>query len=319
MRAVVFTDKLRFEPHHPEPTLSEGECLIRVRLAGICATDIHITRGYMGFQGIIGHEMVATVVEGSPAWLGKRVVSEINCVCRTCDMCQAGLANHCRKRTVVGIEGRSGCFADVLAVPETNLHAIPDVVTDEEAVFVEPLAAAYQVLAQCRMESRTRVAVVGSGRLGQLVAQVIKAGGCQPTVVGRNRNKLLMCEKRGIQSLHVDEVIPRSDFDVVVECSGSPGGLELAMKMVRPRGTLVLKSTYAMNATVDLSPLVIHEINLIGSRCGPFPEAIQALARRAIEVRPLISKTLPIERAEEAFVVAASSENVKVLLAINPE
>jgi threonine dehydrogenase-like Zn-dependent dehydrogenase len=233
-------------------------------------------------------------------------------------MCQMGLANHCRRRSVIGIQGRDGCFADVVAVPEHNLHSVPDVVSDEQAVFVEPLAAAYQVLAQCRIEQRTNVTVVGPGRLGLLVAQVLATTGCKLTVVGRNAKKLLLCEKKGIQGIHVDELVPRQDRDVVIECTGSPAGLEVAMQLVRPRGTIVLKSTYADGGPLNLAPIVVDEINLLGSRCGPFPEAIGALAREAVDVRSMISRAYPIEQAVEAFKAAADPDNVKILLKVNP-
>ncbi|MFQ5495342.1 MAG: alcohol dehydrogenase catalytic domain-containing protein [Phycisphaerae bacterium] len=318
MRAVVFDRELRFDPHRPDPTPAEGECLVRVHLAGICATDLHITRGYMNFTGVLGHEFVGTVEEGTAQWVGKRVACEINCVCRTCEMCASGLRNHCLRRTVVGIDGRDGCFADFVAVPQDNLHEVPDAVHDEEAVFVEPLAAAYQVITQCRVEKRMNVCVLGPGRLGLLVAQVLKTVGCRLTAVGRNRDKLLLCEKRGIQAQHVDEVVPRQDYDLVVECTGSPQGLDLASSLVRPRGTIVLKSTYAGRSELNLAPLVVHEINLVGSRCGPFSEAIQALARKAVEVRSMISRTFPLEHAAEAFAAAQDSRHVKILLKISP-
>ena len=316
LKAVVFDGHLRFEQDRPEPRPGEGECLVRVRLAGICATDLHIIRGYMNFTGVLGHEMVGTVVSGSSAWQDQRVVCEINCVCGRCEMCGRGLANHCPMRTVIGIDGRDGCFADFVAVPERNLHRVPDVLSDEEAVFVEPLAAAYQVLAQCRIDRRANVSVVGSGRLGVLMAQVLATTGCNLTVIGRNRKKLLMCEKKGIQGIHGDEVLPRNDRDFVVECSGSPSGLDLAMQLVRPRGTIVLKSTFAGAESPNLAPVVVNEVRLLGSRCGPFPEAINALARQAVEVRSMISRTFPIERAVEAVEACSDPDNMKILLSI---
>jgi threonine dehydrogenase-like Zn-dependent dehydrogenase len=262
--------------------------------------------------------MVGTVVTGTPSWCEKRVVGEINCVCRKCDMCQAGLSNHCRNRAVVGIAGRDGCFADFVVIPERNLYAVPDVVSDEEAVFVEPLAAAYQVLAQFPVEPRMNVSVVGPGRLGMLVAQVLATTGCKLTVVGRNPPKLLLCEKKGIQAIHVRDLVPRQDRDLVVECSGSPDGLETALELVRPRGTIVLKSTYAETGSLNLAPMVVNEVTVLGSRCGPFPEAINALARQAVDVRSLISRTYSLERALEAFEAANDPENMKVLLRVNP-
>ncbi|GMU22971.1 MAG: L-threonine 3-dehydrogenase [Phycisphaerae bacterium] len=316
MNALRFDKTLQFDPQHPDPAPAAGEALIAVRLAGICATDLEITRGYMGFAGVLGHEFVGTVIKGSRAWKGKRVVGEINCVCRRCDLCQRGLSTHCRKRTVIGIQGRDGAFADLIAVPEHNLHEVPEALRDEQAVFVEPLAAAYQVVKQCPIERRMRVAVIGSGRLGLLVAQVLKACGCQLEVVGRNELTLNFCDKKGIQSTPVSELIPHADRDVVVECTGSPDGFALAARMVRPRGTLVLKSTYAGDAPLDLAPIVINEVNLLGSRCGPFPEAISALARGDIDVESLISRQLPLARGLEAFEMADDPRYIKVLLKI---
>lgn len=317
MRAVTFDQALTFDPAHPDPAPQDGEALLRVHSAGICATDLQITRGYMNFRGVLGHEMVGTVTRGPAEWRGKRVVCEINCVCRKCDMCQRGLSGHCRQRTVMGIVGRNGCFADFVAMPVRNLHALPDAVSDEEAVFVEPLAAAFQVLAQVPIERRMAVCVVGSGRLGNLVAQVLQTTGCKLIVVGRNERKLELCEKRGIQTLHLRDAVPKHDQDIVVDCSGSPDGVRLALQLVRPRGTVVLKTTAAEGGTLNLASAVVNEVNILGSRCGPFPEAINALARRAVDVRPLISRTFPIERAIEALDAARQPENVKVLLKVS--
>ena len=317
LRAVTFDGALRFDPDYPAPRPGPEQCLVRVHLAGICATDLHLTAGYMNFRGVLGHEMVGTVESGPAAWLNKRVVGEINCVCRACDMCQAGLSQHCRKRTVMGIDGRDGCFADSVVLPAANLHPVPDVISDEEAVFIEPLAAAYQVLAQCPIDARMNVSVLGSGKLGLLVAQVLRETKCRLTIIGRNRAKLLLAEKKGVQGIHVDEVIARQDRDVVVDCTGCPEGLQLAMDLVRPRGTIVLKSTCAAPGTLNLASLVVNEVRLLGSRCGPFPEAINALARQAVEVRSMISRTYPIEQAVEAFEAAREPNNVKILLKVN--
>ncbi len=318
MRAVTYRDKLNFEPDYPDPKPGNGECLIRVRLAGICSTDLEITRGYMSFSGVLGHEMVGTVEQGPAKWMNKRVVGEINCVCRSCDMCQAGLSTHCRRRTVMGIAGRDGCFADFVVLPERNLHEVPDNVSDEEAVFVEPLAAAWQVVKQVPIDAGARVAVLGTGRLGLLVAQVINTFDCDLEAVGRNEHSMQLCEKRHIRTRRVDEVPLRNDRDVVVDCTGSPEGLQLALGLIRPRGTIVLKSTYAGGGQIDLTPLVVNEVTMVGSRCGPFGDAIQSLARKQIDVLPMISRSMKIEKAVEAFEAAADRKNVKVLLKVNP-
>ncbi len=318
MRAVSFTGVLQVEKDRPIPVPAAGEALVRVHLAGICATDLQILKGYMKFNGVLGHEMVGSVTEGTPRWKGKRVVCEINCVCRKCDMCLGGLANHCRRRTVMGISGRDGCFAEYVVVPEHNLHVVPDAVSDEEAVFVEPLAAAYQVPAQCPIDERSIVSVVGTGRLGLLVVQVLTARRCRLTAVGRNPRTLQACEKLGVQALNVEEIGSPQDRDVVVECTGTPEGLAVAMQLVRPRGTIVLKSTYSDSTVgaLNLAPIVVNEVRLLGSRCGPFSEAINALARKEIDVRSMISRTYPIEDASRAFESAASPDNVKILLKI---
>jgi alcohol dehydrogenase len=319
MRAIYFDKTLSYREKYPDAVPGEREALVRVHLAGICSTDVQITRGYMNFRGVLGHEFVGTVTHGCRDWRGKRVVSEINVVCGRCDMCHAGLAVHCRKRTVLGIAGRDGCFADYVVVPELNLHEVPSSISDEEAVFVEPLAAAFQVVKQCPIEPRSNVAVIGSGKLGLLVAQVLAGTGCKLVVVGRNPHTLTFCERKRIQSLTASQLGPRRDQDVVVECSGAPEGLGIALEMVRPRGTVVLKSTYAGGGQLDLAPAVVHEVTILGSRCGPFAEAINALARKQIDVSSMITRSYPIERGLEAFAAAEQPESIKILLKINPK
>ena len=318
MRAITFDKTLSFAAHHPDPVPADGDCLVRVHLAGVCSTDLQITRGYMNFSGVLGHEMVGTVQDGTDRWVGKRVVCEINCVCGACDMCQAGLSNHCRKRTVMGILGRDGCFADYVAVPERNLHELPENISDEEAVFVEPLAAAWQVVKQTPVEKRSKVAVVGSGRLGLLVAQVINTFGCDIFVVGRNPKTLLLAEKKHIRAVSVEQLIARNDRDLVVECTGAPQGMDIAMSLVRPRGVISLKSTYATAGSTNWAPVVIDEVSVVGSRCGPFQDAIDSLARKQVDVLSLVSKSTRIEQGVDAFEAASQKDVVKVLLKINP-
>lgn len=316
MKALRFDNGLRLDTQYPDPTPGPDEVLVAVKRAGICATDLEIVKGYMGFAGVLGHEFVGEVVKGSRKWVGRRVVGEINCVCGRCEMCQRGLANHCRRRTVLGIDGRDGAFAELLCLPERNLHAVPDAIRDEQAVFVEPLAAAYQVIKQCPIEKRMRVAVIGSGRLGLLVAQVLRTTGCDLEVVGRNELTLAFCEKRGIRATPVNELTPLADRDLVVECTGAPAGLDLAVRLLRPRGTLVLKSTYAGQPPINLAPVVINELTVQGSRCGPFADAIQALARGEVDVESMISRQLPLDRGIEAFDLAAEPQMIKVLLKV---
>lgn len=315
MRAVVFdNNEVSFRADYPDPVPGEGECLVRIVKAGICSTDLQIVRGYMGFRGVLGHEMVGVVEQGPPQWQGKRVAAEINCVCRKCDMCQSGLSNHCRNRTVFGIDGRDGFFADFAAVPVANLHEVPDSISDDDAVLTEPLAAAFQVLTHVRIEKKSRVAVVGPGKLGLLVCQVLQATGCDLLAVGRSEASLAICDKLGIRAQPATATARNADRDVVVECSGHPSGLELAQGLVRPRGTIILKSTYAGSDAPPLWPIVVNEITVIGSRCGPFDQAIQALARGAIRTEHLIATSIPLDRAVDGLRRASDSGAMKVLL-----
>lgn len=317
MRAVVFDGKVKFHREWPEPVVAKGEVLIQVRLAGICQTDLEILKGYYNFKGILGHEFVGVVVNGPKNLRGKRVVGEINCVCGQCDMCLKGLAAHCRRRTVLGISGRDGAFADYVVLPERNCHPLPDSVSNEEAVFVEPLAAAYQVLRQVQIERHMRCTVIGIGRLGMLMAQVLAQTGCRLQVIGRNQRTLEYCEKKGITAFHVDNVLPKQDQDLIVECSGNESGLAMAMQLVRPRGLIVLKSTCAGPWSIDLSPAVVNEITILGSRCGPFGEAINALARKQVDVLGMISRIVPLHKVHEAVEAAQEPGSLKVLLEVS--
>ena len=314
MRAVEFTDKVVFRTDYPAPRAVAGEAIVQVILAGICRTDIEITRGYMGFHGVMGHEFVGRVIQGPPRWKDKRVVAEINCVCGQCDMCTSGLSNHCRNRTVLGIAGRDGAFADRLSVPVRNLHEVPSSVTDEEAALVEPLAAAFQLVRQIRFDAGQKVVVLGDGRLGQMVSRVL-AGRCPSLVlVGKHPEKLELAERVHVQTALVKDFLARHDADIVVDATGTVDGFELACRTVRPRGILALKSTYAGSQPVNLAPLVIDEITLIGSRCGPFPDALAALARGEVDLGNLISCHMPLESAPEALELAGSGKAMKVLL-----
>ena len=320
MRALVFDHRLSFDPRHPEPPADGGDTLLKVRQAGICATDLEITRGYMGFRGVLGHEFVAEVV-ASPdkALVGQRVVGEINVVCGRCDLCLSGLSSHCRNRSVLGILNHDGAFADHVRLPAVNLHALPKNVDDDQAVFVEPLAAAFQVLKQIKLDGengrgRKWVTVLGDGRLGLLVAQVLRDTGCPVRVIGKHPDKLALCEKWSIRSRPLSDIVPRRDQDVVVDCTGSASGFELAMQMVRPRGTIVLKSTFAAGKPLNLAPLVIDEIQVVGSRCGPFREAIRALAEKRIDVTSLIHRRMRLEQGVEAMDLAGRPGVLKVIL-----
>lgn len=330
MRALVHQGKgLVLERDHPQPEPVHGEALIRVSLAGICNTDLEIVRGYMHFQGVPGHEFVGIVEKiahqsgaSTPhALVGKRVVGEINAACRksTCSYCQRGMYTHCPERTTLGIVSRNGAFADYLTLPVENLHVVPDEVSDEEAVFVEPLAANFEMLEQVHLKPTDRVVVLGDGKMGQLAARVLALTGCDVTIVGKHPEKLLLVEHLGINASLVEDVDEitqhgRRRVDLVVECTGSEQGLEMALRLVRPAGTVILKSTVAASSNLHLAPIVIDEIRVQGSRCGPFAPALRALARHRIDVRPLISGRYTLDNALVAFDYAIQPGVLKVLV-----
>jgi threonine dehydrogenase-like Zn-dependent dehydrogenase len=298
----------------PQPKAASGEALIQVHLAGICGTDLEIVRGYGSFSGILGHEFIGVVTEGPAELLGKRVVGEINCVCGRCDMCASGLSNHCRRRTVMGIQGRPGAFAEFVTLPERNCHVVPDGVSDVEAVFAEPLAAAYQVMRQVKFEPRMNVAVLGTGRLGLLLAQVLAPTGSKLICVGRNPGTIGFLDRKGIRTASIQEFSGWGECDVVVDCTGNPEGLQLALRMVRPRGTVVLKTTCEAKTGGNLTPLVVNEVTLLGSRCGPFNEALAALARKQIDVQSMVSRQVPLSEGLAALEQANDPQNTKILL-----
>jgi threonine dehydrogenase-like Zn-dependent dehydrogenase len=292
--------RLRVREDVEEPVAAPGEAVVRVRLAGICGTDLELVEGYYPFAGVPGHEFVGEVAEapGAEAWLGRRVCGEINAVCGRCATCARGDATHCERRTVLGIKDRHGALAERLALPLANLHAVPDGVSDEAAVFVEPLAAALRIQEQIAIGPGVRVLVLGPGRLGQLVARSLAGTGCALAVAGRAEAAALA---------------PRS-ADVVVDCTGSPEGLVLARRAVRPRGTIVLKSTYHGQAPQNLSPVVVDELTLLGSRCGPFAAALAGLASGGIAVEDLVVGRYPLSEAPAAFAHAARPGALKVLV-----
>jgi 2-desacetyl-2-hydroxyethyl bacteriochlorophyllide A dehydrogenase len=288
------------------PTPSEnGECRIRVRMAGICGTDLQLIDGYAGFRGVPGHEFVG-VVEAAPeqhhAWIGRRVVAEINVGCGRCEWCSRGVKEHCVTRTVIGIRGRDGAFAELVAVPGANLHEVPDAMDDRTAVFVEPTAAACRILEQVAIEPRTRVAVLGDGRLGLLAAQVVGTVTADVTVIGRHEQKIEIGRALGLTCLRQDSPIAAGrDFDVVIDATGRPDGIGRALELVRPRGTVVMKSTFHGEAAIASTSAVVDEVTLVGSRCGPFARAIELLASGAVRVTPLVARVSPLEDYESAF------------------
>lgn len=327
MKALLFDNerKLHLEQSYPEPEIAPGEALIKVRRAGICNTDLEITRGYMAYEGVLGHEFVGTVVEVGPggdnAWIGKRVVGDINAACGNCPTCRANRPTHCPNRTTLGIFRRDGAFAEYLRLPLVNLVEVPASVPDEQAVFTEPLAAACEILQQYHLKPTERVAVIGDGKLGLLITQVLRLTGAELTLVGRHPKKSEVVARQGVacevapppeESAKLIEKI--GECDLVVEATGNQAGLELAKQLVRPRGTIILKSTYHGTPTVPLSLYVVDEITVLGSRCGPFAPALRLLERGLIDVTSLISAEFSLSQGLEAFDAAFGKGNIKILL-----
>lgn len=320
MKAVVSgpepgtVQPIRLADNYPDPRPPRGEVRIRTILAGICNTDLEVVRGYAGFGGVLGHEFVGVVDEAEdPAWEGQRVVGEINAACRVCATCRAGRLTHCPNLTALGIRGRDGVIAEYFCLPAENLHLVPDTVSDGAAVFTEPLAAACEILEQVHVAPSDRVIVLGDGKLGLLVAQTLALTGCELTVVGRHPEKLARLAARGIATRVEDEGV-KGNADLVVECTGQPAGFAAARRLVRPRGTLVLKSTYHGEIQVDLSGIVVDELTLVGSRCGPFPPALRLLAQQLVEVASMVEAVYPLDDALTAFEHAARRGALKVLI-----
>jgi len=315
MRAVELRDsELSFQADFAEPVPATGEVNVRVLKAGICETDLQLVKGYMGFQGIPGHEFVG--IPESGRFEGCRVVGEINCPCGKCSTCQAARPRHCPHRTVVGILNRNGAFADLLSIPEHCLHLVPDHVPDEYAVFVEPVAAGCRILEQQLVQPADSVLILGAGRLGNLCAQVLKTACHELLVVGKHAWKLSRLSECDIHCEELHAFQPQAMWDVVIDCTGSASGLETALQCVRPCGIIVLKTTIASEQAMHMAPIVIDETRIIGSRCGPFEPALALIAENRLQLAPLISATYDIEAAVEAFQVSARSDVLKVQLNI---
>lgn len=313
MRALVLGDGgVTLETDRRDPTPAAGEVLVRVLAAGVCETDLQLIRGYHGFRGVLGHEFVGVALGGR--FEGRRVVGEINCSCYACETCRAGRPGHCPHRTVIGIVNRDGAFADLVSVPERNLHAVPEAIETEAAVFTEPVAAAFQVPEQVPITSRDRIIVVGDGRLGNLCAQVLSPMTDHLLVVGKHRDKLARLEQLGIDGCLLHDRPRDRSADIVVECTGSDSGLPIALELVRPRGTIVLKTTIAGASTLALAPVVVDEVTIVGSRCGPFDRALDALARGQVNVRALIDDRFPLTEGVLALQRAAEPGVLKVLI-----
>jgi threonine dehydrogenase-like Zn-dependent dehydrogenase len=313
MRALVFDRQLEFRTGYPDPTAVPGESIVQVTMAGICGTDLEIVRGYMAFRGVPGHEFVGRVAETSdPNLKGRRVVGEINAGCGRCAACAAGMNRHCPSRTVLGILGRDGAFAERLRLPNANLHPVPDSIPDDAAVFTEPIAAAYEIFEQTQIARDSLIAVMGDGRLGAIVALALKGEGYAPIVAGHHPEKLARLSGLGLAT--AEEASLDKKFDVAIDCTGHGSGLSRALDLVRPRGTIILKSTVAAAAELNLAPVVINEIAILGSRCGRFGPALNALAAGKIDPRPLISSVLALEDGVAALAAAARPPNFKILL-----
>ena len=314
MQALVFDGNRLILDNMPKPKLGIGEALIRVLYSGICNTDIEIIKGYMNFSGILGHEFVGVVEDcKTKNWIGKRVVGEINCGCNECEYCFKGLQRHCQNRTVLGIVGRDGAHAQYLSFPISNLHILPENVEGKNAVFVEPLAAALEIVEQVHIQPGLKIAVIGDGKLGQLISQVLNLYSVNLVTIGKNKTKLDLLQQKGIQTVEfINADLPLQDL--VVECSGVFDGLNLANSLLKPRGTLVLKSTYHGNFPFNPAIWVINEITLVGSRCGPFVPAIQLLAKNNIDPSYLISEVVPAKNAVEAFTFAQENDVLKVII-----
>jgi len=318
MRALYYdgANGVRLERDYPEPPITPGEAVIRPLLVGICNTDLELAGGYMGYSGVLGHEFVGIVEScADPALAGARVVGEINCPCGACSLCLGGKGNHCPQRSVLGIMGRDGVFADIFTLPADNLWVVPDTVTDTQAVFTEPLAAAFEITNQATIGTGQKVAILGDGKLGLLTGQVISLTGCDLVAVGRHPEKLAILARRGITTaLDREMAAMRSSFDVVVDATGSAEGFALAARLVEPCGTIVLKTTTASPAGLDPNRVVIDELTIVGSRCGPFDKALDALEKRLVDVEPMVSDIFRFDCGVEAMRRASEGAVLKVLM-----
>lgn len=312
MRAICLDQNgVRFQPEHSSPVPRSGEVLVDVIVAGICETDLQLAQGYMGFAGVLGHEFVGMAASGPFA--GARVVGEINCNCRNCPRCKAGLGNHCTHRTVVGIQQHDGAFADQVAIPQKSLHLVPDCVSDDQAVLIEPLAAALQIQQQIELSTKQKAIVLGDGRLANLCAQTIAQQVKSIQVVGKHELKLSRFERLGIKTIQLQDLVCEQEFDLVVDCTGSVTGLPLALQLVKPRGTIVMKTTVAADHSVSLAPIVIDEINIVGSRCGPFGLAIELMKAGRFDLSNLVTHRFALEEAAAAFRTAVDPSAFKVV------
>ena len=324
MKAIVFDNELKLDNNYKKPIPNDGEALIRVKLAGICNTDYEITKGYMGYVGVLGHEFVGIVEdvnssdEEKTKWIGKRVVAEISWGCDdpNCEWCAKKNYRHCPNRHTIGIWKKDGCMAEYITLPTNILFEVPENVTDEQAVFVEPLAAACEITEQLHIEPTAKVLVLGDGKLGLTTALTLNALNLDVLLVGKHQNKLDIAKAQGVKTQLLNEFVAEKIYDVVVEATGTASGFETSMSLTKPRGVLVLKSTVASGKELNLAPIVIDEITVLGSRCGQFAPALRLLKNNRIDFTPFITGVYSIDNAMEAFEANKSKENLKILIKI---
>ena len=318
MDALIFDEILKYVTDYNIPKMNSNEALIKMSMVGICNTDLEITKGYMGYKGILGHEFVGIVekVENQKDkdLIGKRVVGEINLGCGNCNWCNQGLSRHCPNRSTLGILNKEGCFAQYLTLPVSNLLVVPDSIPDEVAVFTEPLAAALEILEQLHIKPYEKVAVLGDGKLGLLIALALNASNIDINLIGKHQNKLDIAKNQGINTELLSDIKIEKKYDVVIEATGSVSGFETSIALVKPRGVLVLKSTIASEKNLNLAPVVIDEITILGSRCGQFAPALRLMKKNIINFSPLISKILPFNQAIEGFKLNREKDTIKILL-----
>lgn len=319
MKAVVFDNGLKLDNNYAKPIPQKGEALIRVSMAGICNTDYEITKGYMGYVGVLGHEFVGVVEDVNSedkSLIGKRVVAEISYGCHKpdCEWCNQGLVRHCPDRHTIGIWRKDGCFAEYITLPTEILFEVPENVSNEQVVFVEPLAAACEILEQLHIQPIQKVIVQGDGKLGLTTALALNAFNYDVTLVGKHQNKLDIAQAQGVKTMLLDNLEVKPEWDIVVEATGSISGFENAMALTKPRGVLVLKSTVAGSKEINLAPVVINEITVLGSRCGQFKPALRLLENKKIDFKPLISGIYNVDDAIKAFEKNKEKDTLKVLL-----
>lgn len=320
MKAIVFDEELKLVKDYEKPVAKKNEALVRVKLGGICNTDYEITKGYMGYKGVIGHEFVGVVEEvnsDDKTLIGKRVVGEINCACGDCEWCHQDLGRHCPNRQTLGIWQKDGCFAEFVTMPIENLIEVPENIEDEQAVMTEPLAAGLEILEQLHIPPYKKVVILGDGKLGLTTALALYASNIDVLLVGKHQNKLDIAKKQGVNTILLSDFKIEKAYDVVVEATGSVSGFETAAALTKPRGVLVLKSTVAAGKEFNLSPIVVDEITILGSRCGRFAPALRLLKSKRVDFKPMISAIYDVDDAIEAFECNKKKDTLKVLIRFN--